>query len=234
MQRLKQYPRLLPRRIPVIAARRSSSTAAPSLFSVFSLSSLVSIAVGVALSAAYHEYVSPPKLLADHVKSPRDRPYATDFKDAIAELHAQFPADQVSINEDDLIAHGVSPNSHHPPANPAVILYPNSTEDVQKAVRIAYKYRMPLTPFSGGTSLESHCSAPHGGMCLDLSRMDQILEIHEQDGDLVCQSGARWMDINETLQEQGIPLFFPLDPGPGYVYARRIFGCSSMPRPVQP
>ena len=32
----------------------------------------------------------------------------------------------------------------------------------------------------------------------------------EEDSDLVCQPGARWMDINETLKEKGIPLFFPV------------------------
>ena len=60
--------------------------------------------------------------------------------------------------------------------------------------------------------------------------MDKILEIHgkharnhsmltpvlillkklEADSDLVCQPGARWMDINDTLKKQGIPLFFPV------------------------
>ncbi len=44
---------------------------------------------------------------------------------------------------------------------------------------------------------------PIGGICVDLSNMDRILEIHEADSDLVCQPGARWMDINETLKEEG-------------------------------
>ena len=55
----------------------------------------------------------------------------------------------------------------------------------------------------------------------------------EEDSDLVCQAGTRWEDINQTLKEKGIPLFFPvsyrsgpvdflnlsiqLDPGPGAV-----------------
>lgn len=60
-----------------------------------------------------------------------------------------------------------------------------------------------------------------------MSRMDRILEIHgrslhfstrgdshkgfpEQDSDLVCQAGATWDDINATLEEKGIPLFFPV------------------------
>jgi len=40
--------------------------------------------------------------------------------------------------------------------------------------------------------------------------MDNVLEIHEADSDLVCQAGARWQDINEMLKEKGIPLFFPV------------------------
>lgn len=37
-----------------------------------------------------------------------------------------------------------------------VVVYPRSTEDVVKIVKIATEYRMPVTPFSGGTSLEGH------------------------------------------------------------------------------
>jgi len=44
--------------------------------------------------------------------------------------------------------------------------------------------------------------------------MDKIIAIHEEDSDLVCQPGVGWMEINEILKEKGIPLFFPLDPGP--------------------
>ena len=32
----------------------------------------------------------------------------------------------------------------------------------------------------------------------------------EDDGDLLCQAGARWEDINSSLKERGIPLFFPV------------------------
>lgn len=41
------------------------------------------------------------------------------------------------------------------------------------------------------------------------SRILKLLSI-ENDGDLVCQSGARWEDINVALKEKGIPLFFPV------------------------
>lgn len=38
----------------------------------------------------------------------------------------------------------------------SVVVYPDSTEDVVKIVNVARKYRMPIIPYSGGTSLEGH------------------------------------------------------------------------------
>ncbi|KAF7375706.1 FAD-binding protein [Mycena sanguinolenta] len=74
---------------------------------------------------------------------------------------------------------------------------------------------MPITPYSGATSLEGQfIGHPGGGICIDMSGMNKILEIHEADADVVCQPGLGWMELNETLQSQGIRLFFPIDPAP--------------------
>jgi len=69
-----------------------------------------------------------------------------------------------------------------------------------------------MIPFSGGSSLEGHFSAPYGGMSIDFSNMDRIVEFHESDMDIVVQPAVSWMDLNETIKESG--LFFPVDPGP--------------------
>ena len=94
-------------------------------------------------------------------------------------------------------------------------------------MKLAYKYRVPVTPVTGGTSLEGHCTCPFGGISLDLSRMDQILEVHEADSDAVVQAGVRWEDLNEDLLERGLKLFFPLDPGPSAAIGGMLStGCS--------
>ncbi|KDR68321.1 hypothetical protein GALMADRAFT_129667 [Galerina marginata CBS 339.88] len=141
----------------------------------------------------------------------------SDFKRAIADLKKTFVQDGViSTDVHDLEAHGFSTMDYHPATPHTVVVYPKSTEDVVKVVKIATKYRMPVIPYSGATSLEGHFRGhPVGGICVDLNYMNKILEIHEDDSDLVCQAGAGWMDINETLKQKGIPLFFPIDPGPG-------------------
>lgn len=50
---------------------------------------------------------------------------------------------------------------------------------------------------------------------MDVSLMDKILRVSEADGDITVQPGVKWEDLNASLKDQGIPLFFPLDPGPG-------------------
>lgn len=56
---------------------------------------------------------------------------------------------------------------------------------------------------------------PYGGISLDMSQMDQILRVSEADADVTVQPGVKWEDLNAHLKAQDIPLFFPLDPGPG-------------------
>ncbi|ETW81282.1 oxidoreductase, FAD-binding protein [Heterobasidion irregulare TC 32-1] len=152
-----------------------------------------------------------------------------DFRRGIEELKASFDReDVVSTNPDDLLIHGFSPNVWHPGVPHSVVVYPLSTEDVVKIVKVANKYRMPVIPYSGATSLEGQfVGHVGGGICVDVSRMDKILEIHEADSDLICQPGVGWMEINETLKESGTPLFFPLDPAPSATIGGMLStGCS--------
>lgn len=48
-----------------------------------------------------------------------------------------------------------------------------------------------------------------------MSQMDQILRVSEADADVTVQPGVKWEDLNAHLKAHDIPLFFPLDPGPG-------------------
>ncbi|KIK95032.1 hypothetical protein PAXRUDRAFT_141634 [Paxillus rubicundulus Ve08.2h10] len=180
---------------------------------------------------------SDTELGSDSLLSSLDTPaplsssYGTteDIKKAIEELRHALPGEhRVQTNRDTLVLHGSSENSYHPSSPHSVVVQVKSTEDVVKVVNISRKYKVPIVPYSGATSLEGHFNGyPSGSVCIDMSAMDQILEINEADGDLRCQAGARWEDINRTLKKKGIPLFFPLDPGPGATIGGMIgTGCS--------
>ena len=95
---------------------------------------------------------------------------------------------------------------------PVAVAYPKSTNDVAQIARVCHQYRLPMVPFSGGSSLEANFSAPYGGMSIDFAFMDQIIELHEDDMDVVVQPCVQWMGLNEAIKDSG--LFFPVDPGP--------------------
>jgi D-lactate dehydrogenase (cytochrome) len=94
---------------------------------------------------------------------------------------------------------------------PDIVVWPDTTEEVAEIVTLCAQYAVPLIPFGTGTSLEGHVNAPLGGVCVDLSHMNQILAIHADDLDCVVGPGVTRKLLNETLRDQG--LFFPIDPG---------------------
>jgi D-lactate dehydrogenase (cytochrome) len=94
---------------------------------------------------------------------------------------------------------------------PDAVIFPGSTEEVQEVVRICAAHRVPIVAFGTGTSLEGHVNAPAGGISLDFSKMDRVLEVHPEDMDVVIQPGVTRKALNTHLRDTG--LFFPVDPG---------------------
>jgi D-lactate dehydrogenase (cytochrome) len=94
---------------------------------------------------------------------------------------------------------------------PDAVVFPQSTDDVQEAVRICVQHKVPVIPFGTGTSLEGHINAPFGGVTLDFRDMNRILALHAEDLDCVVEPGVTRKQLNEYLRDQG--LFFPIDPG---------------------
>ncbi len=94
---------------------------------------------------------------------------------------------------------------------PDGVVFAQASSDVRDAVQICIDHRVPIIPFGTGTSLEGHVNAPGGGISIDLSRMNRILAVNQDDLDVVIEPGVTREQLNEHLRDTG--LFFPIDPG---------------------
>ena len=127
----------------------------------------------------------------------------------VTELRALL-GERVSVSSAVREHHGKD-ESYFPYAPPDAVVFPESTEEVRDIVDICRRHHVPMIPYGVGTSLEGHILAVRGGVCIDMSRMNQVLAVHEEDLDAVVQAGVTRKQLNEYIKHTG--LFFPIDPG---------------------
>ncbi|MFK7746459.1 MAG: FAD-binding oxidoreductase [Roseobacter sp.] len=94
---------------------------------------------------------------------------------------------------------------------PDAVVFAQSTQEVSDIVKVCAEHRVPIIAYGTGTSLEGHLNAPAGGISIDVSQMNQVIEVNSSDLDCRVQPGVTREDLNTHLRDQG--LFFPIDPG---------------------
>ena len=141
--------------------------------------------------------------------SQQSRPSKTDLDGALSEL-AALMGNRLVTSDAVRAQHGnITTWSHD--GIPDGVIFPQSSEDVQGAIRICARHGVPMIPFGAGSSLEGHLNAPLGGISFDMRDMNRIIAVHGEDADCVVEPGVTRSQINEHLRDQG--LFFPIDPG---------------------
>jgi D-lactate dehydrogenase (cytochrome) len=101
--------------------------------------------------------------------------------------------------------------SSYPVTPPDAVAFPSSTEEVVAIVGVCARHRVPMIPFGTGTSVEGHVLAASGGLCIDVGRMNRVVEVNASDLDARVEPGVTRKQLNASLHGTG--LFFPIDPG---------------------
>lgn len=125
-------------------------------------------------------------------------------------LHTKLREEQITVNETVRELHGRD-ESYHEQKLPDFVVFPETTEDVVNVMNLSKSLNVPIIPFGLGSSLEGHVIPENGGITIDFSQMDQVLEVMENDFLVTVQPGVTRTQLNRELKKYG--LFFPVDPG---------------------
>lgn len=118
--------------------------------------------------------------------------------------------ERVRSNET-VLEHHAGGTDYHTRKKPDSVVFPQTAEEVIKIVQFAAKHRIPIVPFGAGSSLEGHLVPLQGGISIDFTLMNKVLDVYPDDFIVKVQPGVTRTQLNQHLKRYG--LFFPIDPG---------------------
>ena len=124
---------------------------------------------------------------------------------------------RIISDEDRLLTGGDIPQDYQSDAlgrvhgSAEALAFPLSTEEVSALLRYAHEQRVPVTPRGAGTNLVGSTVPLEGGIIIDLSRMDRVLELDEDTMTVTVEPGMLLQDLQAYVEARG--LFYPPDPG---------------------
>lgn len=137
--------------------------------------------------------------------APRE-PLHPDYLSAMAALLG----DRLKLDHATREQHGAS-EAHFATQPPDAVAFPATTEEVMAIVRLCTAYLVPIIPCGAGTALEGQLAAVEGGVTVDLSQMNRILDVRSEDLDCTVEADVTHEHLNAHLRDQG--MFFPIYPG---------------------
>ncbi|WP_313072171.1 FAD-binding oxidoreductase [Lacrimispora sp.] len=94
---------------------------------------------------------------------------------------------------------------------PEVVIEATNTEDIAAIVKLCYENNIPVIPRGAGTGLTGAAVALHGGVLIDMSKMNKILDYDKENFVVRVEPGVLLNTLAEDAKNQG--LLYPPDPG---------------------
>ena len=99
-----------------------------------------------------------------------------------------------------------------PPRMPSCVVKPGNVEEIQEIIKLANKLKMPIVPCSSGIHFYGTTIPSLGGIIMDLSRMNKILEIDERNRKVRIEPGVTWKQLQDELKKYDLMALNPLLP----------------------
>jgi len=126
----------------------------------------------------------------------------------LRELRSIVGREWVHTEPEDLLCYGFDATFRE--SLPDAVVSPATTEEVSRIMQVAYREEIPVVPRGLGSGLAGGSIPIHGGIVLNLTRMNRILEIDRANMVAVVQAGVVTADLQAEVARHG--LYYPPDP----------------------
>lgn len=131
-----------------------------------------------------------------------------------SDIEAIVGKGSVLDDEPTLAAHA-SDQSAVQPRRPDMVAYVETVEQIQEIVKLANETNTPVVPFSSGLNLHGACIADQGGVIINMSRMNKILKIDDDNWYVMIEPGVTFAQLQDELSARGYRVMLPMSVPPG-------------------
>jgi len=128
----------------------------------------------------------------------------------VKDLNAILGSGQILSQPEEMLAYANDATHYFKSRIPDAVVLPHSTEEVAKVMKYAFAREIPVTPRGAGSGLAGGCTPVHGGIVMDMKRLNQIAEIDGSNMTARVEAGVVLEKFQKTLQKRR--LFYPPDP----------------------
>lgn len=128
----------------------------------------------------------------------------------VKDLSAFLGKSQILSLPEEMLAYANDATHYFKSRIPDAVVLPHTTEEVSKVMKYAYAKEIPVTPRGAGSGLAGGCTPVHGGIVMDLKRLNKVLEIDKSNMTAIVEAGVVLKKFQDILEKR--QLFYPPDP----------------------
>ncbi|HPT69400.1 MAG TPA: FAD-linked oxidase C-terminal domain-containing protein [Syntrophomonas sp.] len=128
----------------------------------------------------------------------------------VKDLTAILGSGQILSQPEEMLAYANDATHYFKSRIPDAVVLPHTTEEVAKVMKYAFAREIPVTPRGAGSVLAGGCTPVHGGIVMNMKRLNQIAEIDGSNMTARVEAGVVLEKFQKTLQKRR--LFYPPDP----------------------